>query len=145
MARRVKRSVPIRYPWEVLTPIAHHKVSPLQGFNCTQVCVYTCVNTKTPLCFIIPHVKIVSRDWPFHHVHQQNVHGSHWIYRQSWLFSLIFYQIGFVRYNKTNMPCQCGYLDGMSPLKRMVFHPPSGRHSIRIPTLAWHICIMCIC
>ena len=21
-------------------------------------------------------------------------------------------------------------------------HPPSGRHSIRIPTLAWHICIM---
>ena len=21
-------------------------------------------------------------------------------------------------------------------------HPPSGRHSIRIPTLAWHICIL---
>ena len=45
------------------------------------------------------------------------------------------------------MPCQCGYPDGMSPRGRMVFrgrsprenHPPEGRHSIRIPTLAWHI------
>ena len=66
------------------------------------------------------------KGWPFHHVHRlnvhrQNVHHSHWIYRQSLLFSLIFYQIGFVRYNKTNMPCQCGYPDGMSPLGRMVF------------------------
>ena len=31
------------------------------------------------------------------------------------------------------MPCQCGYPDGMSP---------EGRHSIRIPTLAWHICFI---
>ena len=23
-------------------------------------------------------------------------------------------------------------------------HPPSGRHSIRIPTLAWHICILSV-
>ena len=48
------------------------------------------------------------------------------------------------------MPCQCGYPDGMSPQGRMVFqgqsprenHPPEGRHSIRIPTLAWHICFI---
>ena len=33
----------------------------------------------------------------------------------------------------TNMPCQCGYPDGMSP---------RGRHSISIPTLAWHICFI---
>ena len=46
----------------------------------------------------------------------------------------------------TNMPCQCGYPDGMSPRGRMVFsraepegnHPPEGRHSISIPKLAWH-------
>ena len=35
----------------------------------------------------------------------------------------------------TNMPCQCGYPDGMSPLGRMVF--PRA-----IPTLAWHICFI---
>ena len=23
-------------------------------------------------------------------------------------------------------------------------HPPSGKHSIMLPTLAWHICIMCL-
>ena len=48
------------------------------------------------------------------------------------------------------MPCRCGYPDGMSPRGRMVFprasprenHPPEGRHSIRIPTLAWHICFI---
>ena len=38
----------------------------------------------------------------------------------------------------TNMPCQCGYPDGMSPRG---MHPPE-RHSIRIPTLAWHICFI---
>ena len=50
----------------------------------------------------------------------------------------------------TNIPCQCGYPDGMSPRGRMVFTraPPSGkpssggRHSIRIPTLAWHNCFI---
>ena len=34
----------------------------------------------------------------------------------------------------------------MSPRGRMVFprenHTPEGRHSIRIPTLAWHICFI---
>ena len=39
----------------------------------------------------------------------------------------------------------------MSPLGRMVFpraplsgenHPPLGKHSVMLPTLAWHICIM---
>ena len=40
------------------------------------------------------------------------------------------------------MPCQCGYPDGMSPLGRMENHPPEGTHSIRIPTLAWHICFI---
>ena len=54
---------------------------------------------------IIPYVKIVSCDWltkvghsimSVHrrNVHWQNVHRSHWIYRQSLLFSLIIYQIG---------------------------------------------------
>ena len=45
------------------------------------------------------------------------------------------------------MPCQCGYPDGMSPRGRIVSaprenHPPEGRHSIRILTLAWHICFV---
>ena len=39
--------------------------------------------------------------------------------------------MGFVRYNKSNIPCQCGYPDEMSPLGRMVFPraPPSGKPS----------------
>ena len=39
--------------------------------------------------------------------------------------------MGFVRYNKSNIPCQCGYPDGMPPLGRMVFPraPPSGKPS----------------
>ena len=48
------------------------------------------------------------------------------------------------------MPCQCGYLmeclpeggwfsQGRSPREN---HPPEGRYSIRIPTLAWHICFI---
>ena len=52
----------------------------------------------------------------------------------------------FNRVHYTNMPCQCGYPDGMSPRGRIVFprqnHPHEGRHSIRIPTLAWHICFI---
>ena len=48
------------------------------------------------------------------------------------------------------MPCQCGYPDGMPPRGRIVFPraepkgkpSPSGRNSIRIPTLAWHICFI---
>ena len=49
------------------------------------------------------------------------------------------------------MPCQCGYPDGIClpsggwfslGLRPRENHPPEGRHSIRIPTLAWHICIM---
>ena len=39
-------------------------------------------------------------------------------------FHWYFTKLGFVRYNKTNMPCQCGYPDGMSPLGRMVFPMP---------------------
>ena len=36
-----------------------------------------------------------------------------------------------VRYNKSNIPCQCGYPDGMSPLGKMVFPRalPSGKPS----------------
>ena len=39
--------------------------------------------------------------------------------------------MGFVRYNKSNIPCKCGYPDGMSPLEKMVFPraPPSGKPS----------------
>ena len=46
-----------------------------------------------------------------------------------WCFHWYFTKLGFVRYDKTNMPCQCGYPDGMSPLGRMVFPlaPPSGK------------------
>ena len=44
------------------------------------------------------------------------------------------------------MPWQYGYPDGMSPRERMVFprenHPLEGIHSIRIPTLPWHICFI---
>ena len=46
-----------------------------------------------------------------------------------------------VQEHYTNMPCQCGYPDGMSPRGREN-HPPEGRHSIRICTLAWHICFI---
>ena len=47
------------------------------------------------------------------------------------LFLLLFHQNGFVRYNKSNIPCQCGYPDGMSPPGKMVFPraPPSGKPS----------------
>ena len=39
--------------------------------------------------------------------------------------------MGLVRYTKSNIPCQCGYPDGMSPLGRMVFAqaPSSGKPS----------------
>ena len=49
--------------------------------------------------------------------------GSHCCFQ--WYFT----KLGFVRYNKINMPCQCGYPDGMSLLWRMVFPraPPSGK------------------
>ena len=30
--------------------------------------------------------------------------------------------MGFVRYNKSNIPCQCGYPDGMSPLGETFHH-----------------------
>ena len=47
------------------------------------------------------------------------------MYRQS---------LGFVWYNKTNMPWQCGYSDGMSPLGRTVFTRalPSGKPFTKI-------------
>ena len=108
---------------------------------------------------IIPHVKIVSRDWLTKVGHSimstsemstgktstvlTGSTGSHCCFR--WYFTKLW----FVRYNKTNIPCQCGYPDGMSPLgwfsrgrSPKENHPPSGRHSIRMPTLAWHISIM---
>ena len=46
-------------------------------------------------------------------------------------FHWYFTKFGFVGYNKTNMPCECGYPDGMSPLGRMVFARalPSGKPS----------------
>ena len=42
----------------------------------------------------------------------------------------------------TNMPCQCGYPDGMSPWGGKPSSRVEGRHSIRIPTLAWRICFI---
>ena len=73
------------------------------------------------------------------------------IYRKSLLFSLIFYQIGVcsdiikqicnasVGILKECLPSGGWFSLGLRPQEN---HPPSGRHSIRIPTLAWHICIM---
>ena len=47
------------------------------------------------------------------------------------IFYWYFTKMGFVRYNKWNIPCQCGYPDEMYPLGRMVFPraPPSGKPS----------------
>ena len=83
-------------------------------------------NTTTLKHIIIPHVKIVSRDWLTKVGHSimstgktstvlTGSTGSHCCFH--WYFT----KLGFVRYNKTNMPCQCGYPDGMSPRGRMVF------------------------
>ena len=62
------------------------------------------------------------------------------------LFKIIVVVVVVVVVHYTNMPCQCGYPDGMSPRGRMVFprenHPPEGRHFIRIPTLAFYICFI---
>ena len=35
-------------------------------------------------------------------------------------FHCYFTKLRFVRYNKTNMSCQCGYPDGMSPLGKTI-------------------------
>ena len=90
---------------------------------------------------IIPHVKIVSRDWLTkvgHSVMSTDemstgktstvLTGST---RSHCCFRLYFTKLGFVRYNKTNIPCQCGYPDGIAHLGRMVFSlaPPSGKPS----------------
>ena len=47
------------------------------------------------------------------------------------VFIAILPNWGYVRYNKTNISCQCGYPVGMSPLGRMVFPRalPSGKPS----------------
>ena len=53
---------------------------------------------------------------------------------------MYFTKLGFVRYNKTNMPCQCGYPDEMSLLVKMVFAraPPSGKPSFLWETFHQH-------
>ena len=86
------------------------------------------------LILIIPHVKIVSRDWLTKFGHSIMSTGEMSTGKKSTVltrstgshccFHWYFTKLGFVRYNKTNMPCKCGYPDGISP------------------TLAWHICIM---
>ena len=94
--------------------------------------------------------------WPFHHVHrrnvhQQNVHPSHWIYRQSLLFfvdiSPIWGLFGIIKqiyHASVGILMECLPEGGWFSRGRSSRedHPPDRRHSIRIPTLAWHICIM---
>ena len=51
--------------------------------------------------------------------------------------SLTFYHCGVCWYNKTNKTSQWGKPDGMDPLR--------GIHSISLPLLGCHICIICNC
>ena len=86
-------------------------------------------------------MKIVSRDWLTKVGHSIMSTGEMSTGKTSTVFTgstgshccfhWYFTKLGFVRYNKTNMPCQCGYPDGISPLGRMVFlrDPPSGKPS----------------
>ena len=86
---------------------------------------------------IIPHVKIVSRDRLTKVGHSIMSTGEMSTTKTSTIltgstgsyccFHWYFTKLGFVRYNKINMPCQCGYPDGMSPLGRMA--PPEGKPS----------------
>ena len=90
---------------------------------------------------VIPHVKFVSRDWLKKVGHSIMSTGEMSTGKKSTIltgstgshccFHWYFTKLGFVRFNKTNMPCQCGYPVGMSPLGRMVFPraPPSGKPS----------------
>ena len=93
------------------------------------------------IAIIIPDVKIVSRDWLTKVGYSIMSTGEMSTGKTSisltgstgsrCCFHWYFTQLGFVRYNKTNMPCQCGSSDGMSPLGRMVFPraEPSGKPS----------------
>ena len=96
------------------------------------VCIYV---------FIIPHVKIVRRDWLTKVGHSIMSTGEMSTGKKSTIltgstgshccFHWYFTKLGLVWYNKTNMSCQCRYPDGMSPLGRMVFTRarPSGKPS----------------
>ena len=111
------------------------KIYPLQeGFGqCCSPSLHSKPIQRAISSIIIPHVKIVSRDWLTKVGHSimftgktsTGSTGSHCCIH--WYFT----KLVFFRYNKTNMPCQCGYPDGMSPLGRMVFPraPPSGKPS----------------
>ena len=83
---------------------------------------------------IIPHVKIVSRDWSYPPAKCPQAK------RQPFYLDLpavivVFNDIlpnwGLFGIIKQTIPCHCGYPDGMSPLGRMVFSrsPPSGKPS----------------
>ena len=83
------------------------------------------LSAHVSICFIIPHVKIVSQDWLTKVGHSIMSTGEISTGKTSTVltgptgshcFKWYFTKLGFVWYNKTNMPCQCGYPDGMSPL-----------------------------
>ena len=88
-------------------------------------------NWGSPFNVIIPHMKILSCDWLTMVGHSIMSTGKMSTGKTSTVltgstgchccFHWYFTKLGFVRYNKTNMPCQCGYPDGMSP--------PSGKPS----------------
>ena len=98
-------------------------------------------NFCAPERVIIPHMKIVSRDWLTKVGHSIMSTGKMSTGKTSTVltgstgshccFHRYFTKLGFVWYNKTNMPCQCGYPDGMSPRGRMVFPraEPKGKPS----------------
>ena len=75
---------------------------------------------------IIPHLKIVSRDWltkvgySIMSTGEMSTGKTSNVFTDSTGSHCCFHwyctTLGFVRYNKTHMPCQCGYPDGMFPL-----------------------------
>ena len=112
------------------------------------------------ISIIIPHVKIVCRDWLTKVCHSIMSTGEmstgktstvltgstgshccfHWYFTKLGLFGIIK-QIchASVVILMECLPSGGWFSLGLRPREN---HPPFGRHFIRIPTLAWHICIM---
>ena len=115
--------------------------------NNGNVYYYTSRENRKPLAY---------KGWPFHHVHRRNVHRQK---RPPFSMDLpavivVFIDIlpnwGFFSIIKQICHASVGILMECLPsggwfslgLRPRENHPPSGRHSIKIPTLAWHICIL---
>ena len=117
------------------------------------------INSKV-MRFIIPDVKILSRDWLTKVGHSIMSTGEMSTGKTSTVLTVstgsqccfhgYFTKLGLFGIIKQIFYASVGILMECLPsggwfsleLRPRENHPPSGRHSIRIPTLAWHICIM---